>query len=66
MQELQDALHLLHDTLEGPDEIHYQLLKYLPKSSLLLLLNIFNEIWISGDFSSDSWKAIIIPITKPG
>ena len=35
------------------------------KSSLSLLLNIFNKIWISGDFPSDRRKAIIIPIPKP-
>ena len=42
----------------------YQLLKHL-KSSLLLLLNIFNKIWISGDFPSD-WRKAIIPVPKPG
>ena len=42
IEELQDALHRAHD------EIYYQRLKHLPKSYLLLLLNIFNKIWISG------------------
>ena len=63
MQELQDALCRAHSTSAGPDEIHYQLLS---KSSLSLLLNIFNKIWISGDFPSDWRKVIIIPIPKPG
>ena len=53
MEELQDALRRAHDTSAGPDEIHYQLLKYLPCSSLLLLLNIFNKMWLSGNFPSD-------------
>ena len=66
MEELQDALRRAHDTSAGPDEIHYQLLKHLPSSSILLLLNIFNKIWISGDFPSDWRKAIIIPNPKPG
>ena len=66
MEELQDTLRRAHDTSAGPDEIHYQLLKHLPSSSLLLLLNIFNKIWLSGDFPSDWRKAIIIPIPKPG
>ena len=35
--ELQDALRRAHATSAGPDEIHYQLLKHLPKSSLILL-----------------------------
>ena len=52
--------------MEGPDEIHYKLLKHLPDASRLLLLNIFNNIWISGDSPSDWRKAIIIPIPKPG
>ena len=66
LEELQDALRRAHDTSAGPDEIHYQLLKHLPDASLLLLLNIFNKIWISGDFPSDWRKAIVIPIPKPG
>ena len=44
MEELQNALRRAHDTSAGPDEIHYQRLKHLPKSSLLLLLNIINKI----------------------
>ena len=66
MEELRDALRRAHDTSVGPDEIHYQLLKHLPDASLLLLLNIFNKIWLSGDFPPDWRKAIIIPIPKPG
>ena len=63
LEELQDALRKAHDTSAGPDEIHYQLLKHLPDASLLFLLNIFNEILISGDSCR---KAIVIPIPKPG
>ena len=49
MEELQDTLRTAHDTSAGPDEIHYQLLKHLPKS-LLLLLIIYYKICISCDF----------------
>jgi len=66
VEELRDALRRSHDTAVGPDDIHYQLLKHLPESSLLVLLEIFNKIWVSGDFPSDWRKAIIIPISKPG
>ena len=66
MEEFQDALRRAHDTSTGPHEIHYQLLKHLPDASVLLLLNICNKIWISGDISSDWRKAILIPIPKPG
>ena len=65
-EELRDALRRAHDTAAGPDEIHYQLLKHLPDSSLLLLLNLLNKISLSGDFPLDWRKAIIIPIPKPG
>ena len=60
------SMEELWDTSAGPDEIHYQLLKHLPDASLLLLLNILNKIWLSGDFPSDWRKAIVIAIPKTG
>ena len=66
MKELQDTLRGSHDRPAGPDEIHYQLLKHLPTLSVLLLSNIFNEIWISVDFPSDWRNTIIITIPKAG
>ena len=46
MEELQDAMRRDHDTSAGPDEIHDQLFKHLPSSSLLLLLNAQFGIYI--------------------
>src|SRR5208282_2821711 len=66
MAELQAALHKAHDTAVGPDNIHYQMLKHLPESALDTLLNIFNDIWITGNFPSSWSAATIIPIPKPG
>ena len=43
IRELCDALKKSHDTATGPDEIHYQLLKHLPRDSLMVLLDIFND-----------------------
>ena len=64
--ELCDALKKSHDTATGPDEIHYQLLKHLPGDSLMVLLDIFNDIWASGEIP-ECWKeATVIPIPKPG
>ena len=66
LKELKTALGKAHDTAVGPDDVHYQLLKHLPEESLLVLLNVFNDIWISGVFP-DSWhQATVIPIPKPG
>ena len=60
--ELLDALHKSHDTAAGPDDIHYQILKHLPDNALKTLLNILNDIWITGKFPKDWSKATIIPI----
>ena len=49
IRELCDVLKKSHDTATGPDEIHYQLLKHLPRDSLTVLLDIFNDIWASGE-----------------
>ena len=64
--ELRLSLNRAHDTAEGPDKIHYQLLKHLPPESLSLLLDIYNYIWRTGDFPHCWSEAIVIPIPKPG
>ena len=64
--ELKSSLIRAHDTAEGPDKIHYQLLKHLPAESKSLLLDIFNYIWRSGNFPKCWSEAIVIPIPKPG
>ncbi len=51
---------------KAKDDIHYQLLKHLPDSSLHVLLDIFNHIWLSGNFPSSWHDAIVVPIPKPG
>ena len=53
--ELLDAIKQSHDSATGPDEVHYQMLKHLPESSLQALLGIFNHIWTTGDFPED-WR----------
>ena len=64
--ELKDAIAASKDTATGPDDIHYQMLKHLPDSSLDTLVQIFNDIWTTGVFP-ESWRlATIIPIPKPG
>ena len=66
LDELLEAIQLSHDSATGPDEIHYQMLKHLPDTSLETLLNIFNYIWTTGKFPEDWTFATIIPIPKPG
>ena len=64
--ELKSSLNRTHDTAEGPDRIHYQLLKHLPAESMSLLLDIYNYIWQTGDFPECWNEAMVIPIPKPG
>ena len=62
-RELCDSLKKSHDTATGPDEICYKLLKHLPRDSLMVFLDIFNDIWDSGEIP-ECWKeATVIPIT---
>ena len=66
LDELVEAIQLSHDSATGPDEIHYQMLKHLPDTSLETLLNIFNYNWTTGKFPEDWTLATIIRIPKPG
>ena len=64
--ELLTSLNKAKDTAVGPDDIHYQLLKHLPESCLLVLQDIFNNIWLTGNFPPSWHDAIVVPIPKPG
>ena len=66
MRELIDSINKAHDSAAGPDDIHYQMLKHMPPSSLEVLLGIYNDIWDGGCFPSDWRKATVIPIPKLG
>ena len=64
LTELQNLIFKSNNSAPGPDEIHYTLLKELSKISLKYLLDIYNNIWISG-YIPTKWKqAITIPILK--
>ena len=65
LTELTDALSNAHDSSPGPNDIHYQLLKHIPSSSLSILLEIYNSIWAIGNIPK-SWKeATVIYFPKP-
>ena len=66
MGELKEALKKSKDTAAGLDNIHYQFLKRLPESCLNVLLNVYNDVWESGDFPPSWREALVIPIPKPG
>ena len=50
LHELKQAITVSRDTSPGIDTVHYQLLKHLPDDNLLLLLYIFNHIWLTHNF----------------
>ena len=66
VEELQCSLKKSHDSAAGPDAIHYQLLKHLPFSCLVVLTTIFNNVWEDGDFPPIWRQATVIPVPKPG
>ena len=64
LDELQNSLSKSNNSAAGPDEIHYTFLKELPTISQEYLLNIYNNIWISGNIPTLWKQATIIPILK--
>ena len=55
LNELKHALKKSNETAAGPDGIYYQFLTHLPQDCLIILLQLFNTIWLSGEIPS-SWK----------
>ena len=45
LTELKGSIKKSHNIAVGQDKIYYQLLKYLPETSLQVLLDIMIEIW---------------------
>ena len=65
-KEFQIALEKSKNTAEGPDNIHYLLIRNLPEDIQLLLLQIYNKIWTENTFPKKWRESIVIPFLKPG
>ena len=66
MREFHNALSSTKETAPGEDNIIYAMIKHLPDDAKEFLLDIFNEIWVTGVLPK-SWKvSLIIPCCKPG
>ena len=50
----------------GQDNISYEMIKQIPKSSLRILLTMYNQLWAEGRVLQDWKEAVVIPIHKPG
>ena len=66
IDELLDALSSSNESVVGPDDIHYQMLKHLPSEVLNTLLSILNDIWLTGNLPSSWRQSYVVPIPKPG
>ena len=66
LSELKLCINDLSNSAPGPDQIHNLILKHLPEETILLLLNIFNDIYTKQEFPTSWHDATIIPIPKPG
>ena len=61
LTKLQNSISKSNNSTPGADEIPYTLLKELPTMSLKYLLDIYNNIWISGNIRTIWKQAIILP-----
>ena len=66
MKELRSSIKKSKNTSPGPDQIHYQLLKHLPISCLIILLDLLNKVWDGGEFPAAWSEATVVPIPKSG
>lgn len=49
----------------GPDSIPYEFYKNIPNNLLEKILNIYNQLWIKGEYPIEFKKSLVNPILKP-
>ena len=65
LRDLKWAIRKSNNSTPGPDQIHYEILKHLPETTLKILVKLINECWKTDTFP-DSWRqALVIPVPKP-
>ena len=65
VHELRSALKQCRPTAPGPDGITYRMLEEMHPSMLVYLLDIYNIVWITGQFPSTWRESIVLPFRKP-
>lgn len=64
LTELKQVINCWSDSSPGDDGISNVMFKYLPESSLQVLLLLFSRVWLTMPVA---WgKAIVVPVSKPG
>ncbi len=66
LTELKVALQKCANTASGVDRVSYKMIKHLSDSILLMILELYNKIWMEGIIPKIWKKAVVIPIVKPG
>ncbi len=65
MPELLSALKDAKDTAPGEDGITASMLRHIPRESLPVILELFNQSWTQGILPSNWKQSLIIPVPKP-
>ena len=66
LSELKSGISGLRSLCEGPDEVHNDMLKHLPRSAIRALLAVINCLWERSEFPEAWREAIVVPLLKPG
>lgn len=66
LREMRGTLRQCKNTASGSDEVRYEMLKHLHTSALGMLLGIFNQVWLTGQYPSQWKSAHVLSFKKPG
>lgn len=64
--EFKAALNQSKNTAPGNDNIPYEFIRRLPLNAQNAVLELYNRIWLEGEYPKQWKEAVIIPISKPG
>jgi len=63
--EMIGALRQCRNTAAGGDEIRYEMLRNLHRSSFKLLIQLYNRYWLNDDYPDEWRRAVILAFPKP-
>ena len=66
LRELEGALKHKSETSAGEDALTYNIIKNLPKKGKTAIVQLFNQIWTTGEVPQSFKTAIVVPIPKSG
>nr|CAI5849124.1 unnamed protein product [Callosobruchus analis] len=66
LHELESVLRYMKKSAAGPDKINFEMLSHLPTNLKNALLNVYNNIWITGIYPRVWKEALIVPVLKDG